>query len=105
MKVLLDENLPKKLKQHFSPHAAFTVSDMEWNSKKNGELLSLMMNNDFEAFLTFDQNIAHQQNFSTYPIKVIILIAPINTYEVLKNLVPKINECLQNNHPEVIIIT
>jgi predicted nuclease of predicted toxin-antitoxin system len=42
MKLLLDENLPKRLKKDFSEHEIFTVGDKGWNSKKNGELLALM---------------------------------------------------------------
>lgn len=42
MKLLLDENLPKKLKMDFLDFEIYTVSDMKWNSKKNGELLKLM---------------------------------------------------------------
>ena len=49
-----------------------------------------MLTNKFDVLLTFDQNIAHQQNFDKYPIAVIILIAPKNTYEVLAPLVPHI---------------
>jgi len=104
MKVLIDENLPKKLKKDFLPHQAFTVRDMGWNGKKNGELLKLMVAENFDAFLTFDQNIEHQQNFSNYPLKVIILIAPINTYETLKNMVSKINDCLKDSNAEINII-
>ena len=42
-KLLLDENLPKQLKKHFS--AEFEVSsvpDLGWQAKKNGELLAAM---------------------------------------------------------------
>lgn len=42
MKLLLDENLPKRLKKHFPEHEIFTVREKGWNSKKNGELLELM---------------------------------------------------------------
>jgi hypothetical protein len=39
MKILLDENLPAKLKYDFgSNHTIFTVRDMNWLGKKNGEL-------------------------------------------------------------------
>ena len=44
MKILLDENIPKMLKQHFGkPYRVFTVQEMSWDGKKNGELLGLMM--------------------------------------------------------------
>ncbi|MGN6532725.1 MAG: DUF5615 family PIN-like protein [Ginsengibacter sp.] len=42
MKLLLDENLPVKLKYRFTEKGinAFTVRDMRWLGKKNGDLLS-----------------------------------------------------------------
>lgn len=57
MKLLIDENLPKKQKLDFPEHEIFTVSDMSWNSKKNGELLKLMLEQEFELLLTFDKNL------------------------------------------------
>lgn len=40
MKLLLDENLPKRLKRDFAQHEIFTVRDKGWNSKKNVNCLS-----------------------------------------------------------------
>jgi predicted nuclease of predicted toxin-antitoxin system len=34
MKLLLDENLPKRLKLDFPEFEIFTVTDMGWNGKK-----------------------------------------------------------------------
>ncbi|MCY7377125.1 MAG: hypothetical protein LH472_14285 [Pyrinomonadaceae bacterium] len=43
MKILLDENLPKKLKINFAAeHEVHTVREKDWNGKRNGELLGLM---------------------------------------------------------------
>lgn len=75
MKLLLDENLPKKLKLDFPEHEIYTVSDKRWNSKKNGELLKLMLEEDFNVLFTFDRNLQFQQNFLKYPIAVIVLNA------------------------------
>ena len=41
MRLLLDENLPKRLKQDFPAHEIFTVRDKLWNGINNGELLKL----------------------------------------------------------------
>jgi len=90
MKLLLDENLPKKLKYDFSEYEIFTVGDKDWNSKKNGELLELMLAENFDVLITFDQNLEHQQNFRKYPITVFILIAENNTYQILRELVANI---------------
>ena len=86
MRLLLDENLPKRLKQDFSKHEVFTVRDKGWNGIKNGELLKLMKENDFNALLTFDKNLQHQQNFEKYTITVFVLTATINTYKELTKL-------------------
>ena len=94
MKLLLDENLPKRLKKDFSDHNVFTVSDKGWNSKKNGELLKLMLADNFDVLITFDQNIQHQQNFDKYPIAVLVLVAENNTYPVLTLLSAQINKVL-----------
>jgi hypothetical protein len=41
MRVLLDECLPRKLKNDLSGHDVRTVPEMGWAGKKNGELLQL----------------------------------------------------------------
>ena len=56
MRLLLDENLPKRLKLNFPEHEIYTVSDKGWNGIKNGELLKLLIENNFDALLTFDKN-------------------------------------------------
>ena len=87
MKLLIDENLPKRLKSDFPDHEIFTVSDMNWNSKKNGELLELMLQERFEVLLTFDRNLQYQQNFEKYPIAVFVLNMEDNVYLTLKPLI------------------
>jgi Domain of unknown function (DUF5615) len=96
MKLLLDENLPKRLKSHFPDHQVFTVREKDWNGIKNGHLLTLMLGEGFYALLTFDKNMQHQQNFSKYTIAVFVLSCSINTYEEMKKLVPKIESYLSS---------
>ena len=97
MKLLLDENLPKKLKRDFSEHEIYTVGDKKWNGKRNGELLQLMLEESFDVLLTFDQNIEHQQNFAKYPLTVFVLTAENNTYLILHDLIEIIRENLQKS--------
>lgn len=94
MKLLIDENLPKRLKLDFPEQKIYTVGDMGWNSKKNGELLQLMLKEGFEVLLTFDKNLQFQQNFLKYPIAVFILSAEDNSYSTLKSLIPAIHDHL-----------
>ena len=78
MKLLLDENLPRRLKNDLSDHEIFTVREKEWNGLRNGELLQRMIDDGFHALLTFDKNLEHQQNFRLYPISVLVLTAESN---------------------------
>ena len=96
MRLLLDENLPKRLKLDFNNHEVFTVRDKSWNGIKNGELLQLMLADGFQALLTFDKNLQHQQNFEKYTLTVFVLHAPINTYTMLTTLSETINAYLNN---------
>ena len=94
MKLLLDENLPKRLKADLNLHEVYTVRDQGWNGKKNGELLTLMLQDKFEVLITFDKNLQFQQNFKKYSLPVIVLNANDNTYLTLSKLSSKILEVL-----------
>jgi hypothetical protein len=65
MKLLLDENLPKRLKLLFPAHEVFTVREQQWNGIKNGELLSLMLSEQFDALLTFDKTCSTSKTSSS----------------------------------------
>jgi len=97
MRLLLDENLPKRLKEHFPEYEIYTVRDMGWNGVKNGELLKLMIANDFHILITFDKNLQFQQNFAKYTLPFIVLNALDNTYLTLKELVPQVLSLLKSN--------
>ncbi len=64
-----------------------------------------MLEGNFDSLLTFDKNIQHQQNFTMYPIAVILLIAESNQYKHLKPLVERINEELRSLSTCVIVIS
>ena len=97
MRLLPDENLPKRLKLDFPEHEIYTVRDKQWNGRKNGELLKLLLDNSFNALLTFDKNLQHQQNFLKYTITVFVLTASINQYQELTKLTPKIIKYLNSD--------
>ena len=96
MLLLLDENLPKRLKLDFPEHEVYTVRDKQWNGTKNGPLLKLLVENSFNALLTYDKNLQHQQNFLKYTITVFVLTAKSNQYIELTKLTPKIKEYLNS---------
>ncbi|MDD5030216.1 MAG: DUF5615 family PIN-like protein [Rhodoferax sp.] len=41
MRLLLDESVPKRMRQHLPGHDVKTVVEMGWSGVKNGELLAL----------------------------------------------------------------
>ena len=89
MRVLLDESLPRRLKDELPGHSVSTVVECGWSGTKNGKLLALAATN-FDVFLTADQNLQFQQNLATLPISVIILVSSDSRLESLHSLVPEI---------------
>ena len=107
MRLLLDENLPKRLKSDFPNHEVFTVREKGWSGIKNGDLLKLMIDDNFDVFLTFDKNLQHQQNVLKYPIAIFVLTAANNTYNELNLLTPQINQIFETRilKPSVTVIS
>src|SRR5690606_15904759 len=104
MKLLLDENVPRQLKMHINrvgglPHEVYTVREKGWNGKSNGELLQLMLSDEFDGLITADKNLQHQQNFDKYPIPVVVLSAYRLTFEYLQPLIPKLHDILKLDLP------
>ena len=99
-KVLLDENLPVKLKFRLQDVCeVYTVNDKGWNSLENGELISAMQQDGFDYLLTSDKNLQYQQNLSKYAMSFIILNIANNNYETILPLVPEIKKLLTNANP------
>ena len=95
MKILLDESLPRKLKQDFpAEHEVFTVWDKGWLGRKNGTLLKLIAEDGFELFVTVDRNLPYQQNTRRLPLTIVVLCAVNNRLETLRALIPKMLERL-----------
>ncbi len=63
-----------------------TVAAMGWAGIRNSELLQLAAG-AFDALLTADQNLEHQQNLSALPIAVVVLVAPTNRIQALRPLI------------------
>jgi hypothetical protein len=93
MRVLLDECLPRKLKQSLLGHDVTTVQERGWSSKKNGELLRLM-NGTVDVFLTSDQNLRYQQNLAALCFRIIVLVVPDNRIPTLKPLMAEVQRLL-----------
>ncbi len=89
MKILLDECLPKRLKRELASHEVKTVPEAGWAGKKNGVLLKLMID-EFDVFVTVDQNMQYQQMLEDIPMAFIVLIAHNNTFETLQPMMVEV---------------
>ena len=98
MRILLDEDLPRRLCALLVGHEATTVPRSGWAGIKNGKLLALAAAR-FDIFLTMDQNLEFQQNLLTLPIAVLVIEAVSNRIEHLIPLVPNILRELDHISP------
>lgn len=87
MRILLDEDLPRRLGALLLGHEPVTVQRAGWSGIKNGKLLALA-GVRFDLFLTMDGGLEFQQNLSTLPGAVLIIEALSNRMEHLEPLVP-----------------
>lgn len=86
MRVLLDENLPRRLLSLFDKDTdATTVGRRGWKGIKNGELLALA-EHEFDVFVTVDRGIEYQQDVGSLDLVVVLLQAPSNSYPALAPL-------------------
>ncbi|MFZ3331215.1 MAG: DUF5615 family PIN-like protein [Candidatus Acidiferrales bacterium] len=91
MKVLLDECLPRKIKNSLAMHECRTVPDAGLAGKRNGELLSLAEEQGYAIFLTMDKGVDYEQNLQRRKLAIIILRSKSNR---LGDLLPSLKDCL-----------
>lgn len=94
MKLLLDENLPHRLRAEIVGHECVTVAYMKWNGIENGALLALTASHGFDALLTKDVNLQYEQNLVTLPLAVVVLEASSNDIRDIRPLVPELLKVL-----------
>jgi predicted nuclease of predicted toxin-antitoxin system len=93
MKILLDENLPHRLRHAFPSHEVMTVAYMGWAGVKNGELLKLAEADGFAVLLTADRNVAYQQNLENRFIALVCLTAL--DWEIIRLHVPEVTVAVE----------
>jgi uncharacterized protein DUF5615 len=73
MRILLDENFPRKLIQAFVGHECAHVGDIGWQGTLNGALLSKAEEAGFNVLLTFDVGIPKEHDISKRNIAVYVI--------------------------------
>jgi hypothetical protein len=79
-----------------SAHEVYTVGDMQWNGVKNGVLLQLLKDYNFNCWIVADKNIPYQQNISKLPCTVIVLDIFRNTLAHVTPLFADVLTVLKN---------
>lgn len=100
MKVLLDEDLPHRLRPMISGHDVFMVEYVGWKGLKNGALLRTAEAAGYDVFVTGDQNLPDQQNRKGRRMGVVVLTA--HKIEELRPHLLKIQEAVDRSGPESI---
>jgi hypothetical protein len=86
---VLDECVPRALRDDIPGHEVKTVAEAGWAGAKNGELVRLAAG-QFDVLLTVDRNMEYQQSFRGLSLAVIVLHAPSNDVAVLRPLMPAV---------------
>ncbi len=99
MRVLLDENLDWRLVRHFdSDFQVTTVSRQGWKGKRNGELLAQAAK-AFDALVTMDRGIEHEQNLRKYTISIILISAKSSRIQDIQPAMFRVNQILRTLEP------
>ena len=100
MKVLFDEDVPRKLMRFLSRHEIYTITGMQWGAIKNGALLKLIEREGFDVFLTGDKNMEKQQRLEDRPFAVLVMSA-VN-WPVIRPHIHTISAALDESRPGTI---
>ena len=100
MKILLDESVPRLLKLRLPHMDISTVQELGWAGVRSGELLR-RAEEQFDIFVTADQNLRYQQNLSGRTIAILVL--PSNQVPLVAQLVPAIEALLTTIQPGAVV--
>jgi hypothetical protein len=102
MKILMDENPPRKLAGHLEGHECRTALECDRSGKKNGELLDLA-GGLLDALLTPDKNMHYQHDMKSGRLAVRIIRARSNRIQDLLPVIPACLVALAGLHPRQVV--
>ncbi len=91
---------PHVVQTRLSHLAIRTVQDMGWTGTKNGEL-PRRAEEEFDVFVTADQQLRYQQNLSDR--KLAIIVIPTNQVRAVISVLPAIENALKSVQPGAVI--
>lgn len=97
-RVLLDENLPRKLRRDLPEFFVRTVQEENWTSFANGELLGRAQDR-FDVLLTADRRLQFQQNLARFNIGVVVILTVSLQYSRIRVAIEEIRRALAVAEP------
>ncbi len=96
MKILIDECVPRSIKRSLTGHSAHTIQELGYSSYENGDLIRIA-EDEFDLFITSDQNIRYQQNLTGRNLAILMLST--NKGSIIKANRERIFETVNNMKP------
>jgi predicted nuclease of predicted toxin-antitoxin system len=87
LRILLDENLTRRLRHDLVGHDVATVREVGWGAVKNGKVLR-RASARFGVLLTLNRTMRYQQNPSAIDLAMVVLAVPDNKLDTLRRLLP-----------------
>lgn len=73
MRILFDQGTPVPLRRHLRGHSIDTAAEMGRSNLRNGALLDMAEENDYDLMITTDQSIPYQQSLAGRRLGLLIL--------------------------------
>jgi Domain of unknown function (DUF5615) len=86
--LLLDENIPKPLKNELTAYQVYTINDLGWNGISDTEMLQKAVNQKFDILITADKNLEYQHKISNFSIALIVLYPKLLKWDFIIPLLP-----------------
>ena len=87
MRILFDQGTPVPLRRTLTSHQVSTAFEKGWANLENGDLLRVA-EDQFDLFITTDQNLGHQQNLAGR--RLAILVLPTTNWRQIRQHVSEI---------------
>ena len=101
MRVLLDENLPHRLRSKLTGCEAVTAADAGLSGLKNSALLRAAINAGFDVLVTADKTLQYEQNLSRHAIGIVLLST--NLWQLIQSNAGKIELAIEEAAAENLV--
>lgn len=97
MRVLLDENLDRRLRTNLGSHEVFTASYKGWDGFKNGKLLHAAEDDGFDVLVTGDQTLRYEQSLTGRKLAIVALSSV--EWRIITDHLPRIIAAVDSARP------